>query len=131
MVSEAIRAIRVTQTIVRPILIIKQLLSILYEIIPFAFRVNQWQFKLNKFKPSTSIFTNGNKSPSLGLSLFCRQYNFIVFPSNIFLAETLALSTLKAVMEEKVTSTNVEIACVAPKYKLYTVEQVEAVLARL
>ena len=46
-------------------------------------------------------------------------------------AETLALSTLKAVMEEKVTSTNVEIACVAPTYKLYTIEQVEAVLARL
>lgn len=46
-------------------------------------------------------------------------------------AETLALSTLKAVMEEKVTPTNVEIASVAPTYRQYTVAEVEAVLARL
>lgn len=46
-------------------------------------------------------------------------------------AETLALSTLKAVMEEKVSAVNVDIASVAPKYKLYTVDEVKAVLDRL
>lgn len=46
-------------------------------------------------------------------------------------AEVLALSTLKQVMEEKVTPTNVDIAKVAPKYHLYTVAEVEAVIARL
>lgn len=46
-------------------------------------------------------------------------------------AETLALSTLKQVMEEKVTSTNVDIASVAPKYHLYSREEVEEVIARL
>ncbi|GAB4813319.1 hypothetical protein N2152v2_000365 [Parachlorella kessleri] len=46
-------------------------------------------------------------------------------------AEVLALSTLKQVMEEKVTPTNVDIASVAPKWHLYTPEEVEAVIARL
>ncbi|CAK9870940.1 unnamed protein product [Sphagnum jensenii] len=46
-------------------------------------------------------------------------------------AETLALSTLKQVMEEKVTSSNVDIAKVAPTYHLYTPEEVEAVIQRL
>lgn len=46
-------------------------------------------------------------------------------------AESLALSTLKQVMEEKVTSTNVDIASVAPKYKLYSPEEVSAVIERL
>eukprot|EP00803_Ostreobium_quekettii_P005293 evm.model.scf_37.19 EVM.evm.TU.scf_37.19 scf_37:163835-167639(+) len=46
-------------------------------------------------------------------------------------AEVLALSTLKQVMEEKVTSTNVDIAKVAPKFHLYTEEEVEGVLGRL
>nr|PNR63255.1 hypothetical protein PHYPA_001680 [Physcomitrium patens] len=43
-------------------------------------------------------------------------------------AETLALSTLKQVMEEKVTSSNVDIAKVSPKYHLYPPEEVEAVI---
>eukprot|EP00271_Cylindrocystis_brebissonii_P018768 TRINITY_DN5458_c0_g4_i1.p1 TRINITY_DN5458_c0_g4~~TRINITY_DN5458_c0_g4_i1.p1 ORF type:complete len:239 (-),score=47.59 TRINITY_DN5458_c0_g4_i1:145-861(-) len=46
-------------------------------------------------------------------------------------AETLALATLKQVMEEKVTSTNVDIASVAPTYHLYSKEQVEEVIGRL
>ncbi|PSC70541.1 Proteasome subunit alpha type-5 [Micractinium conductrix] len=46
-------------------------------------------------------------------------------------AEVLALSTLKQVMEEKVTATNVDIARVAPKWHLYTPEEVEEVIARL
>jgi 20S proteasome subunit alpha 5 len=46
-------------------------------------------------------------------------------------AETLALSTLKQVMEEKVTSSNVDIAKVAPTYHLYKPEEVEAVIQRL
>jgi 20S proteasome subunit alpha 5 len=46
-------------------------------------------------------------------------------------AETLALSTLKQVMEEKVTSSNVDIAKVAPTYHLYTPQEVEAVIQRL
>ncbi|BBN19584.1 20S proteasome subunit alpha 5 [Marchantia polymorpha subsp. ruderalis] len=46
-------------------------------------------------------------------------------------AETLALSTLKHVMEEKVTSLNVYIARVAPKYHLYTPSEVESVIRRL
>ncbi|CAI7757267.1 unnamed protein product [Closterium sp. NIES-53] len=45
-------------------------------------------------------------------------------------AETLALSTLKQVMEEKVSATNVDIAKVAPTYHLYTKEEVEQVIAR-
>mmetsp|Transcript_5065 Transcript_5065/g.11009 ORF Transcript_5065/g.11009 Transcript_5065/m.11009 type:complete len:240 (+) Transcript_5065:113-832(+) len=46
-------------------------------------------------------------------------------------AEVLALSILKQVMEEKVTSTNVDIARVAPKYHLYTQAEVEEVMSRL
>jgi hypothetical protein len=46
-------------------------------------------------------------------------------------AEVLALTTLKAVMEEKVGATNVDIARVAPGWHLYTPAEVEAVIARL
>lgn len=46
-------------------------------------------------------------------------------------AEVLALSTLKQVMEEKVSATNVDIAKVSPSYHLYTEEEVEAVIARM
>ncbi|KAL6890360.1 hypothetical protein ACP4OV_009123 [Aristida adscensionis] len=46
-------------------------------------------------------------------------------------AETIALSILKQVMEEKVTPNNVDIARVAPGYHLYTPAEVEAVIARL
>lgn len=46
-------------------------------------------------------------------------------------AEVLALSTLKQVMEEKVTSTNVDIAKVAPKWHIYSQEEVESVINRL
>ncbi|KAI3431557.1 hypothetical protein D9Q98_004606 [Chlorella vulgaris] len=46
-------------------------------------------------------------------------------------AEVLALSTLKQVMEEKVTSTNVDIARVAPKWHLYSPAEVEEVIGRL
>jgi 20S proteasome subunit alpha 5 len=46
-------------------------------------------------------------------------------------AESLALSTLKAVMEEKVTGTNVDIASVAPGYRLYSPEEVTAGIERL
>lgn len=46
-------------------------------------------------------------------------------------AETVALKILKDVMEEKVTATNVDIASVAPKYHLYTREEVEAIIARI
>ncbi|CAL4983218.1 unnamed protein product [Urochloa decumbens] len=46
-------------------------------------------------------------------------------------AETIALSILKQVMEEKVTPNNVDIAKVAPKYHLYNPAEVEAAIARL
>jgi 20S proteasome subunit alpha 5 len=46
-------------------------------------------------------------------------------------AEVLALSTLKQVMEEKVTSTNVDMAAVAPEWHLYSTEEVERVIQRL
>ncbi|KAJ3675533.1 hypothetical protein LUZ60_004575 [Juncus effusus] len=46
-------------------------------------------------------------------------------------AETIALSILKQVMEEKVTPNNVDIAKVAPNYHLYSPSEVEAVIARL
>ncbi|KAK9810678.1 hypothetical protein WJX73_009755 [Symbiochloris irregularis] len=46
-------------------------------------------------------------------------------------AEVLALSTLKQVMEEKVTSTNVDIASVAPSYHLYSPTEVQGVIGRL
>uniref|UniRef100_A0A0E0RAW7 Proteasome alpha-type subunits domain-containing protein n=1 Tax=Oryza rufipogon TaxID=4529 RepID=A0A0E0RAW7_ORYRU len=45
-------------------------------------------------------------------------------------AETIALSILKQVMEEKVTPNNVDIAKVSPNYHLYTPAEVEAVIAR-
>ncbi|XP_074591532.1 proteasome subunit alpha type-5 [Curcuma longa] len=46
-------------------------------------------------------------------------------------AETIALSILKQVMEEKVTPNNVDIAKVAPTYHLYTPDEVKAVITRL
>ncbi|CAN7083663.1 unnamed protein product [Brassica oleracea var. botrytis] len=46
-------------------------------------------------------------------------------------AETIAVSILKQVMEEKVTPNNVDIAKVATAYHLYTPEEVEAVISRL
>ncbi|KAI8105483.1 hypothetical protein M9434_000068 [Picochlorum sp. BPE23] len=46
-------------------------------------------------------------------------------------AEVLALSTLKQVMEEKVMSTNVDIARVAPTWHMYSQEEVEGVMDRL
>jgi 20S proteasome subunit alpha 5 len=46
-------------------------------------------------------------------------------------AEVLALTTLKQVMEEKVTATNVDIARVAPAWHMYSPEEVDAVIARL
>lgn len=46
-------------------------------------------------------------------------------------AEELILATLKQVMEEKVTSTNVDIARVAPTYHLYSPSEVEEVFTRL
>lgn len=46
-------------------------------------------------------------------------------------AETVALSILKQVMEEKVTPNNVDIAKVAPTYHLYSPSEVEAVISRL
>ncbi|KAJ8452490.1 hypothetical protein Cgig2_000079 [Carnegiea gigantea] len=46
-------------------------------------------------------------------------------------AETIALSILKQVMEEKVTPNNVDIAKVSPNYHLYSPSEVEAVIARL
>ena len=46
-------------------------------------------------------------------------------------AEVLALKTLKQVMEEKVTPTNVDIAVVNPTYKLYSTDEVKGVIERL
>ncbi|KAK4789501.1 hypothetical protein SAY86_016805 [Trapa natans] len=46
-------------------------------------------------------------------------------------AETIALSILKQVMEEKVTPSNVDIAKVAWAYHMYTLSEVEAAIARL
>ncbi|XP_042467557.1 zinc finger MYM-type protein 1-like [Zingiber officinale] len=46
-------------------------------------------------------------------------------------AETIALSILKQVMEEKVTPNNVDIAKVAPTYHLYTPAEVKDVISRL
>jgi 20S proteasome subunit alpha 5 len=46
-------------------------------------------------------------------------------------AETLALSTLKAVMEEKISAVNVDIASVAPTFHLYTRDELDAVIGRL
>ena len=46
-------------------------------------------------------------------------------------AEALALATLRQVMEEKVTASNVDVVSVAPDYHLYTEEEVTALIARL
>jgi len=49
-------------------------------------------------------------------------------------AETLAISVLKQVMEEKLTSTNVEIAAVRKdtrQFRLYTKDELEAIIKRL
>ncbi|XP_024394074.1 proteasome subunit alpha type-5-A isoform X2 [Physcomitrium patens] len=46
-------------------------------------------------------------------------------------AETLALSILKQVMEETLTSSNVDVARVAPEFHIYSAEEVEAVIGRL
>lgn len=49
-------------------------------------------------------------------------------------AETLALSTLKAVMEEKLDATNVEIASVSAatkQFKIYSAKELEKIIARL
>nr|XP_016498292.1 PREDICTED: proteasome subunit alpha type-5-like [Nicotiana tabacum] len=46
-------------------------------------------------------------------------------------AETIALSILKQVMEEKVTPNNVDIARVSPTYHLYSPSEVETVISRL
>nr|KYP56323.1 Proteasome subunit alpha type-5 [Cajanus cajan] len=46
-------------------------------------------------------------------------------------AETIALSILKQVMEEKGNNNNVDIAKVAPTYHLYIPSEVEAVMSRL
>merc|ERR1711998_3502 len=49
-------------------------------------------------------------------------------------AETLAMKVLKAVMEEKLTSTNVEIAAVSAatrKFQVYDTNALEAVIARI
>jgi 20S proteasome subunit alpha 5 len=49
-------------------------------------------------------------------------------------AETLAMKVLKQVMEEKLTSTNVEIAAVSAstkRFRLYDTAALEAVIARI
>jgi len=46
-------------------------------------------------------------------------------------AEKLAVETLKQVMEEKITSTNVDIASVKPTFRLYPVEEVEEIIKEL
>jgi len=46
-------------------------------------------------------------------------------------AETLALKTLKAVMEEKVNTTNVDVSIVAPTYKKYSNDQIQEIIDRL
>ena len=49
-------------------------------------------------------------------------------------AETLAMKVLKQVMEEKLTSTNVEVASVSAEtglFKVYGKEELEAVIERI
>ena len=46
-------------------------------------------------------------------------------------AENLALSTLKAVMEEKVSTANVDMASVAPKYEIYSKDRIKEIIERL
>jgi 20S proteasome subunit alpha 5 len=45
-------------------------------------------------------------------------------------AETMAMSTLKAVMEEKVNTRNVDFAVLAPKYQVYGAEKIQAIIDR-
>ena len=45
-------------------------------------------------------------------------------------AENLALSTLKAVMEEKVNAANVDMASVAPKYEIYSKDRIKEIIER-
>ena len=46
-------------------------------------------------------------------------------------AENLTLSTLKAVMEEKVNAANVDMASVAPKYEIYSKDRIKEIIERL
>jgi 20S proteasome subunit alpha 5 len=48
-------------------------------------------------------------------------------------AETLALKVLKQVMEEKLTSTNIQMACVTPAkgYHIYSEDDLQRVIATL
>ncbi|CEI90099.1 Putative Proteasome subunit alpha type [Rhizopus microsporus] len=48
-------------------------------------------------------------------------------------AETLALSVLKSVMEEKLNKTNVQIASVTPeqRFRIYTEEELQEIINRL
>lgn len=48
-------------------------------------------------------------------------------------AETLALTVLKSVMEEKLNKTNVQIAAVTPEdhFRLYSEEELQSVIDRL
>ena len=48
-------------------------------------------------------------------------------------AEALAIQTLKQVMEEKISSTNIEVASVTKDqpFHIYSTEQVEELLARV
>lgn len=48
-------------------------------------------------------------------------------------AETLALSVLKSVMEEKLNKTNVQIASVTPeqRFRVYTEEELQEIINRL
>jgi len=41
------------------------------------------------------------------------------------------LSTLKAVMEEKVSTINVDMASVSPTYKVYTKDDIKEIIDRL
>ncbi|KAH9665451.1 Remorin C domain-containing protein [Citrus sinensis] len=68
---------------------------------------------------------------SLSLSLSLPRPECVCVDLTLQEAETIALSILKQVMEEKVTPNNVDIARVAPTYHLYTPSEVEAVINRL
>ncbi|PKA49558.1 Proteasome subunit alpha type-5 [Apostasia shenzhenica] len=56
---------------------------------------------------------------------------WIIVDMSLQEAETIALSILKQVMEEKVTPNNVDIAKVSPTYHLYSPAEVETVINRL
>ena len=45
--------------------------------------------------------------------------------------KNLALSTLKAVMEEKVSTANVDMASVVPKYEIYSKDRIKEIIERL